>query len=696
MTAPRWLRLAGKAMRRPDVAATRVWSIATAWGERLSVEAGGPRFGASALLRATRHGSIEELWRAVAAQPGVGPATTLTPEALDGVRPGAAAMLRARAEAALRHEVDLLGSGPVALGPVLDWHTDFKSGLSWAPRFFDRIAYHDLDHPSDVKVPWELSRLHWLLPAAQAYQLTGEERYAAGIRDVLEQWIAANPYAASINWTCTMEVGLRALSWSWLFHACSGSAAWADEGFRARFLAMLWLHGRFTIRHLEVAPVAGNHYTANAAGLVFAGLFFGGPGEPERWRERGWAILEQEIELQTHPDGVNHEASVPYHRLVLELFHFPARLRARHGLPVAPAYRAHLLRMARFTRACVRPDGLVPVIGDADDARALPMGLQGINDHRYLPPLVGVAWEDPDLARPLGGALDEVAWHEGPLHAAAVAARPAAEIAPAAFPDGGAYVMRAGSHYAYVDCGPVGLRGRGGHGHNDCLACEVTLAGTPLVSDCGAYVYTAAYRERNHFRSTDAHNTPGVDGEEVNRFLDPRNLWNLRDDAQPLPAHWSVTPAHQTFVGGHTGYRRLEDPVTVWRAMRLTATGRVGVVDRLEAAGAHRIRTPLHLAPGVTVGAVDGDRVRLEAGGQEFSLTWQGAGWRCTREPARVSPSYGVVLPTSRLCWSWEGAGPTELAWQLAPGAGAPTDEAMLAELREAVRAAARGAAPAA
>lgn len=482
-----------------------------------------------------------------------------------------------------------------------------------------------------------------------------------------------------------MEVGLRALSWSWLFHACSGSAAWADEGFRIRFLAMLWLHGRFTIRHLEISPVAGNHYTANAAGLVFAGCFFGGRGEPARWRERGWAILEQEIARQTHPDGVNHEASVPYHRLVLELFHFPARLRARQGLPVSGEYRTRLLQMARYTRACVRPDGLVPVVGDADDARALPTGLQAINDHRYLPPLVGAGWGDADLARPLGGPLDELAWHEGLTATREVMARPAALPAPAGFPDGGAYLFRCGPHYAYVDCGPVGLRGRGGHGHNDCLSCEIALGGVPLVVDCGSYVYTAAYLERNRFRSTDAHNTPRVDDEELNRFLDPRNLWNLRDDARPLPGRWEVAPDQQTFVGGHTGYHRLADPVTVWRAFRLTAAGRVGIIDRIVAAGTHRVSTPLHLAPGVAVQGMGIGWAHLVAGERPFALAWRGAGWSCAVEPARVSPSYGVVVPSSRLRWTWHGTGATTLEVLLAPGESIPADEPTLGALREAL-----------
>ena len=86
--------------------------------------------------------------------------------------------------------------------------------------------------------------------------------------------------------------------------------------------------------HIERSSINGNHLTADAAGLVFAGLFFEGIGDADRWAADGWRTLETEILMQVHPDGVDFEASVPYHRLVAELFLLPARYRQVRGLPV--------------------------------------------------------------------------------------------------------------------------------------------------------------------------------------------------------------------------------------------------------------------------------------------------------------------------------------------------------------------------
>ena len=248
--------------------------------------------------------------------------------ALEQLAPGATAVILERAERALRHEVDLLGSGLVALGDTISWNVDFKSGARWSPRYFRDIPTIHAQRPSDIKVPWELSRLQWLIPAGQAYLLTGEERFAVAARDVLQQWLAANPVGRGVNWAIAMEPVLRIFSWIWLFRVFAATRAWADEGFRGAFLSALYAHAQFVARNIERAELNGNHFTADCAALVVAGAFFGG-AEGGRWLSRGLADLEREILVQIEEDGVDFEASSAYHRLVSELF-LLAALHAEH------------------------------------------------------------------------------------------------------------------------------------------------------------------------------------------------------------------------------------------------------------------------------------------------------------------------------------------------------------------------------
>jgi uncharacterized heparinase superfamily protein len=654
------------------VIARRLSYEVAARAERLLAPRRAQRFGPRALLSASGASDLDALWEGLAARAYPAHTTEVASATYADLCPGDEERILAAAADALAHRVRLLGPGPVQLGPRIDWLRDWRSGVAWPRGYMRDITYVNPHDQSDVKVPWEVSRLQWLMPAGQAYVLTGDERYAEEVRAVLEDWIEANPYAQTVNWSCTMEAALRILSWTWFFRVFHASRAWGERSFRGRFLCALYLHGDFTERHLEISDVNGNHCTADAAGLVCAGLFFGEGRDASRWHQRGWSLLLEEIPRQVYPDGVDFEASVAYHRLVAELFLLPALYRRACGLDVPETYRERLVAMARVAAAYSRPTGSVPLWGDADDARALPLGGQDLNDHRYLSGLVGATWDVPDLRESFSGSRAEVFWLQGPSAAEGLphAERPPKPPGSRAFPDGGFYVMRNDVDHVFIDCGPVGLAGRGGHGHNDCLSFEAVLDGVHLVSDCGSFVYTRSFEERNRFRSTAYHNTPQIDGEEINRF-DPALLWNLEYDAKPEVRVYETGPQEDRFCGAHAGYQRLHEPVTPVRTIVLDHRRHaLEVRDLFEGSGQHRIETPLHLAPGTTATEDSPGSLVLRAGGRRFRLDWgDRVHWSLVIGEGRVSPSYGVVQPCVRLAWTREGDLSPELRIRIAPEA---------------------------
>jgi len=639
---------------RPRSVARRLVSEGSAEVERFIAPRRASRFGDAALLAATEAGSISELWRRLATRPWA----SWVPA--ENERPSIPAAQRdeilARAERGLSHTVDLLGSGPISLGSRVDWSRDYRTGIRWPPGYARRLDVLDLARPSDVKFPWELSRMQWLIPVAQAYVLTRDERYAAGVRELIEQWIAGNPYAFSVNWSVTMEVAIRAITLAWFFHVFQDSASWTDGAFRSQFLRALYLHGDFIARNLERSDVNGNHYTADAAGLVFAGLFFGQGQAPARWLNAGWRILETEIDKQVGVDGVDFEMATAYHRLVMELFLFPALYWERCGFPVPMRYRARLTAMALFVAAYSRPDGTIPLWGDADNGRALPFGAQPLNDHRYLIRLVARAWDPPELRNLDAGPSDESDWWFGP----ASGPQPGATRAPersVAFQDAGVYIMRTERDQVFIDCGPVGLGGRGGHGHNDCLSLEVVLAGSRLIVDAGTYVYTSSMEWRNRFRSTSFHNTPMIDGAEQNRFVRPEFLWLLENDAHPSVELWQQGAQCDVFRGSHSGYERLPSPV---RSVRTVALDRVHhavmIKDEFFGTGAHDIAVPYHLAPGIDIEREEQGSIVVRTANGRFTLAWRDkADWKVASEASWVSASYGVKTPARRIVFARRG-----------------------------------------
>jgi uncharacterized heparinase superfamily protein len=603
--------------------------------------------------------TIEELWDSLASRPYAAVVAPLPRDLYETLCPGDSDRILRAAERALAHRVDLLGSGLIDLGPHIDWHKDYKSGFRWPPEYCRDIDYMNPGRPSDVKFPWELSRQQWLIPCGQAWLLTGDERWAAGARRVVEHWIDANPYAGSVNWSCTMEAAIRILTWTWLFHACGTSAAWSDESFQVRFLSSLYMHADFTNRHIEYADVNGNHCDADAAALVFAGLFFGGSNDAGRWLERGWKILCDELPRQVSEDGVDFEGSVPYHRLVAELFFLPALYRERCGLQVPGSYRDRVIKMGWFTEAYTRPDGSAPVWGDADDARALPFGRQNINDHRYLLGWIGEALGDSELARRFDGDRAECVWLLGLTRIRSLVARPkpTEPLRSILFAQGGYAVLRNERDHVFIDCGSVGTAGRGGHGHNDVLSFEAFLDGVHVVTDCGAYVYTADYKARNAFRSTRFHNTPQLNGEEVNRFIGPEDLWWLRNDARPQIVNWRSSPEGDVLIVSHTGYQRLPASVTPVRTFTLDHRNHaLHIQDRFEGDGAHVVTVPLHLDARLSPVLQGPGQVICTGAGKSVQISSSDAGaWRASIEEARVSASYGQESRAKTIVWRRKG-----------------------------------------
>jgi hypothetical protein len=624
---------------------------------------------AAALAREAGVGALAEIWRRHGGRP-----YRLDADEREDLRRLYAGpylaerqVLRSQAERILAHEFDLLGSGPTALGAEIDWHRDFKSGRRWNPAAAHGVDYAELGQPSDVKVPWELSRAQHFVTLGRAWVVEGDPRCAEDFQRQLRSWIRDNPVGVGVNWACTMDVALRAVSWIWALGLFDDATLAPD--FLEDALFALYQHGLWIPEHLEIGQVNGNHFLSDAVGLTACGAVFRETRDGRGWLEHGTKLLEREILAQTEEDGVDIEASVPYHRLVLELFLVGARFLEAAGREPSARYRERLRRMFGFVHAYTTPEGLSPVIGDADDGRALVLGKTDIRDHRYMLSTGAVLFGDSALKGRAGRFWEDSLWLLGPrARDAFEALESRSEEATQAFPQAGFYVLRCQHQYLFVDAGGVGFRGLGGHGHNDCLAFEWHAQGRPLLTDSGVYVYTPSVEWRNRFRSTEFHNTIRVDGEEINRFSSPLALWSLRDDARPFGVHLRPGSDEDVLQAAHTGYRRLPDSVTVSRSIafdRLRPALRLE--DRAEGRGEHLVEVFFHAAPGarseILSEAVavflwpDGLTVRIERE-SGFRLTWE-------ERPGWFSPSYGVKTPRPVLVASARARLPLAIVWRL-------------------------------
>lgn len=574
--------------------------------------------------------------------------------------------LREAADAAMSHTTDLLAAGGAAIGDPIDWHSDPKTGDLWdADRFYLDVVVTRPDDSSDAKMPWELSRSHQILALARAARLFDDRRYAAEAEAQIASWLDSNPPGRGINWVNAMEVSIRAINWIWALGTIpAGMRGSADLD--SRVAESLRIHIGHVSNNLEGSPlVRGNHYLADRLGQFVIAWALEGDSRVDRWGEEARRALEVEIVKQVHDDGLNFEASTAYHGLALEMFLVGWIVSTWSGRPMSDGYRRRLVAMAQASLAIRRPDGEVPLFGDNDSARILPLDESRPASHDALTwlacGLLGTPAPDRGLPSP------EVAWNAG-LDAWTRAAQEGnvRESGSRALPEGGVWILDRDPAWVAIRCGNVGQGGTGGHAHNDALSFEYCFDGVPVVVDPGTFVYTADPAARNLLRSTEVHSTVALDGQQINPIVE-RNLFQLRQVAWPRCTRFAPDADQPEWEGFHDGWLRLPQQAIHTRTVRIEDDGGVAITDRIDGTGRVRVDATVPLAPGISA-SVDPDSGHvLLAGARWMRLVPPGVGERVSLVEAGVSPRYGSRRDSTSIRIAAEVALPFEFTWRISP-----------------------------
>ncbi|MGH7557848.1 MAG: heparinase II/III family protein, partial [Gemmatimonadota bacterium] len=180
-----------------------------------------------------------------------------------------------------------------------------------------------------------------------------------------------------------------------------------------------------------------------------------------------------------------------------------------------------------------------------------------------------------------------------------------------AFPEGGYYVSRMGDparpDVLVWDCGPFGYSANRKHAHADALSVVLAVRGVTMLYDPGVGGFrdiapgqesspiADLVREWRRLRTTRAHNTVRVDGEDQGIMADRYEIW---DPPEPRTLLWSTAVDFDVMWGRHLGYARLADPVTHDRLIIASRHGYWIVLDLLSGQGIHSVETRYNFAPG--------------------------------------------------------------------------------------------------
>ena len=391
---------------------------------------------------------------------------------------------------------------------------------------------------------------------------------------LVRDWLTANDAIRGPGWH-PHPTSVRMIAWA-------GSLPLLDEWpaeLRARIAGEVARQGRYLTRCIE-HDIGGNHVLKNATALCFAGSLLPQTG----LLGRGLSLLQAELPKQLLEDGGHVERSTAYHREIGHDLSEVAELLARGGRTVPDWLEDCLRRATAWQEALVGPDMRLPLLNDA--------------------------WDGPP--EPNRKTTDRTVLGES-----------------------GYAVLRHERHQLVFDAGPLSADHLPPHAHADALSLTLCWDGVPVLVDPGAFSYTGP--RRAEFRSTAAHNTVEVDGQDQCVFWGDFRLAFPPRVRGPVIAD---VDGGTILLGSHDGYARLASPACHQRAVVWLPGDGVICLDRLLSRSAHRVRSALVAAPGlpVTPGRI-GD-LQLQALGE--AGPWQ-------MEAASYAPWLGTAQATSRL-----------------------------------------------
>jgi uncharacterized heparinase superfamily protein len=440
----------------------------------------------------------------------------------------------------------------------------------------------------------------------------------AGIKkanQLMTDWIAHNPIGRANGWE-PYTLALRIVNWvKFLLTTPSSNSQFTI--YDSRFTDSLYVQAHFLAANLEPSAYS-NHTLKSRKALLFAGAFF-----QNAWFEKGLEGFATEIDRQILSDGGHNERSPMYHLLALEDALDCVALLTAVNHPIPMAIHTKLPEMLSFAASLCHTDGTVACFNDAAE----------------------------DITLPLIDLLDFAAkfgYHAAERYA---------------FPETGYYILHhpTTDSRMIIDCGGLGPCHNPGHAHCDALSYELTVGDQKVIVNSGTYEYQAG-EWRDYFRSTRAHNTIVVDGQEQ------AELWASFRAATRLRAT-CLAFDDSRFEGIHDGYRRLRGGMIHRRSVEKCDDGWT-VQDRIEGTGQHTVSSFIHFHPEASVERVQAG-FRVKQDGVYLTIVVPDCTTATLTEgelsPIQgwYSPQFGVKMQNPTLILSATGSLPIEFGYQI-------------------------------
>ena len=440
---------------------------------------------------------------------------------------------------------------------------------------------------------------------------------------LISDWIAKNPPGTGDAWE-PYTLSLRIVNWIKFF--LENDTAIQEAWLQSLYRQALWLE-----KNIEYHILA-NHYLKNGVALFFVGMYFEGV-DADRWIKKGLKILREELGEQFLADGGHFERSPMYHSICvsdyLDVLNLMQSSQAAIKLEETAQFRQRVTASLTFLNDICLPDKEIPLFNDS--AFGIVATPNQIFDYARR-----VTGYEP-LVIPIGLAIHEK-------------------------PQSGYYICRNGEDVIIIDCGSIGPDYQPGHAHCDTLSYELAINGRRVIVDSGVFDYEPS-SERAYARSTRAHNTVVVDGEEQSEIW---GVFRVARRAKPLRAFCEKqVNGSVMFEGSHDGYVRLAGQPIHKRQMSYDGQGSWVIKDMLEGRGTHRMESYIHIHPDFQVVQSETEILVIEPSGSTLAIIEALGPSHIRAEQGWYFPEFGLKRANHVIVFTCSGEIPLGLSYRI-------------------------------
>ena len=260
------------------------------------------------------------------------------------------------------------------------WNIDVKTGYVFINKHYSSSLISGLPKGVDIKVPWELGRMHhW--PHLALYSACVEDsvlrkKAIKAFKMQMLDFMVNNPIGEGVQFYCAMEVAIRAVN---LLFAYDIFKQIDDDGilseqFCNEFEVYLFLHRTVIKRNIEYdlrGGKNGNHYLSDLMGLLWIDMYYGNFSEFDKVK----SVFYEELNTQFLENGSNYECSSGYHRLSAEIsgLCLLAVMVTLGKNDVPREVMKKVTGMKRLLQFLVGIDGNLTQVGDFDSGKVLKL-----------------------------------------------------------------------------------------------------------------------------------------------------------------------------------------------------------------------------------------------------------------------------------------------------------------------------------